>query len=266
VADAVVFFNIDLAPAALALRLMRRARPRLILDLHDYLPTASGRKKLSLIARTFDMVIAISRFSASQLGARSTSAAVLTRPIEPVERWYGLPGGRVVGIVGRVDPDKNLEMAIAAVGHLPEFRLTVRGAPSAAHSSYAADIEVQARAGLGDRVEFTGRLAGAEVFEGFDVLLVTNAAEALGRTVLEAQLRGIVVVVPDEGGAAELVENGETGFTYAAGDPHAAAAAIRKAANSDPLVRENARAVARRSSDPEAYAAAYAGILRGGRA
>jgi hypothetical protein len=41
--DSIVFFNIDLAPAAISVRLAGRARPRLVLDLHDYLPSASGR-------------------------------------------------------------------------------------------------------------------------------------------------------------------------------------------------------------------------------
>jgi glycosyltransferase involved in cell wall biosynthesis len=172
----------------------------------------------------------------------------------------------VVGIVGRVDPDKNLELAIAAIEQLPDHRLTVRGAPSASHASYAAEIEGLARTRLGDRVEFTGRVDAGSALRGFDVLLVTNPAEALGRTVLEAQVRGLVVVVPDEGGASELVESGDTGFTYSAGDASSAADAIRSAFTAGADVRDRALAAARQSTDPEAYAVAYARLLRGGRA
>lgn len=260
--DVVVVFNLGLAPLALFYRLRHRARPRFVLDLHDYLPTAKGRFKLAVLARAFDKVIAISTFSRSQLNSRSPRSVVLTRPIEPLATGVTTSGGRAIGIIGRLDPDKNIELAIESVGRVPDAHLSIRGSATTQNSEYAAELMSSARSRLGERVEFTGRVSNDTVLSDIDVLLVTNAREALGRTVLEAQLQGRVVVVPDEGGAAELVENEMTGFVYRANDPAAAADALERALSQGGAVREEARRFAAAVSNPERYAERYSDILK----
>ena len=93
-----------------------------------------------------------------------------------------------------------------------------------------------------------------------DVLVVANASEPLGRTVIEAQLAGVVVVVPDRGGAFELVKPRITGLCYVADDASSLAALLHEVLG-DPRLRSElthrGRQAAIATSDPDLYAAAY---------
>jgi len=68
----------------------------------------------------------------------------------------------------------------------------------------------------------------ARIYDGREVLIQASIrAEPFGRTVLEAMASGVTVVAPDQGGPAEVVEHGQTGFVYAAGDPQALSSTLR---------------------------------------
>ncbi|KAA9107798.1 glycosyltransferase family 4 protein [Microbacterium rhizomatis] len=263
--DVKVIFSIDLAPLA-AMGIFGRGRPAAVLDLHDFLPTRAGRLKLKVAASAFDGVIAISAFAASQLQPRA-STAVLGRPIadseSTVSRRSAEPDRGRVGIVGRIDPDKNLELALRALARLPEtVRLIIKGTASSAGTAYERAFKSLAETTLGDRVIFTGRVNNSTAMDGIDALLVTNGREALGRTILEAQLRGVPVAVPSVGGASELVVDGQTGYVFDPADDRAAAHAIQNALTADIELIERSRDAAIRRTDPRAYAKQYAKYLR----
>ena len=86
----------------------------------------------------------------------------------------------------------------------------------------------------------------------------------MGRTAVEAQLRGMPVIVPDSGGSSELVDDGVTGVTFEAGSAESLAEAYERLAGDAALRAEigaQAREVATVRHDPRAYALAFAAAL-----
>jgi glycosyltransferase involved in cell wall biosynthesis len=70
--------------------------------------------------------------------------------------------------------------------------------------------------------------------------IVVNAStdpEAFGRTIVEAQAMGRIVIAAGHGGAAETIIDGETGFLVPPGDVAALAAALDTAMDFTPAQR-----------------------------
>jgi len=139
----------------------------------------------------------------------------------------------VVGIVGRLQRWKRVELAIRA---LPVVRATVPGArlrvigdaAPGLDDDYPAELRTAARAlGVADAVEFAGHVddAGAAIGE-LDVLVHCAELEPFGLAPVEAMLRGVPVIVPDEGGPRESVRDGVDGLRVDPTDTGALAAAI----------------------------------------
>ncbi len=79
--------------------------------------------------------------------------------------------------------------------------------------------------------------------------IVVNAStdpEAFGRTIIEAQAMGRIVIAANHGGACETIRPNETGFLFTPGDAAALAATIDAALDMPPESRiawgQNARA------------------------
>jgi glycosyltransferase involved in cell wall biosynthesis len=101
------------------------------------------------------------------------------------------------------------------------------------------------RLGVGDKVEFAGRLSREEikkVFEQTDLFVLPTVLEAFGIAVLEARCAGLPAVVIGSSGAADLVEDGIQGRLAA--DRHEMATIIAELLG-DPAARrrmsQNAR-------------------------
>lgn len=226
--DAYVLFSLDLAP--LVAVVPRRVRERTTLDLHDAPTKRRTRLVLNGCALLCRRVLCISDYVA-RIVTRG-SVVVVPRPIdaqpefvrpEPTEQQHLAPPQVRVGVVGRVDPEKNIELAVDAVRRLPSnFRLVVVG-DAYSSPAYAASLEDTAARVLSDRFERTPSTASSKLYRALDVLLVANAGEPSGRTVGEAMAARIPVVVPDRGGAPEYVRAGTSGLVYRAGDPEDAA-------------------------------------------
>lgn len=225
----------SLSLASLSLWLRRWSRTTLpVLDLHDYLPTRWGRLKLNLVACLFARIMTISDFAASQvpIATRLGKLSIITRPVS-ISAAIPSPAERetnhlLVSVIGRLDRDKRIELAIAALALGSDgvvLRLT--GAASEPDDGYEQELRSLANTVAPGRVLFDGKLSWEDCFSNVDAVIVTNPLEPLGRTVLEAQAFGIPVVVPDQGGSSELVDDGKTGLMYRSGDSEALAAEIQ---------------------------------------
>lgn len=118
-------------------------------------------------------------------------------------------GGRVVvGYVGRVAPEKQVER-LAALRGLDRMRLVVVGdGPS---------MPSLRRALRGMPVEYAGRLSGtalARAYASFDVFVHAGTEETFGQTVQEAHASGLPVVAPRAGGPIDLIDDGVDGFLF----------------------------------------------------
>lgn len=130
--------------------------------------------------------------------------------------------GPVVGWVGRLTPYKQPDIFIRSIPlvleHVPNAWFVIIGSAQSLERDYEKSLYALAeKMGVRDRLRFLGlRTDVAELMSEMTVFCLTSRREPLGRVVLEAQLAGCAVIVPDAGGAAELVEDGVTGLKFPA--------------------------------------------------
>jgi glycosyltransferase involved in cell wall biosynthesis len=263
----IIVFSLAAAPLALLWKISHSSRrARWILDLHDYLPTVTGRWKLSVVALGFNRVMAISEFAAGQLSRPlRRRVQVLNRPV-PQVKTSAAPRAAIshdstpvrVGIVGRLDPDKEIELVAQAVARHRDMVLVVRGTSFQSGAAYGETLISAAKALLAERLIYEGRVPQTETMDGIDVLVVANRAEAMGRTILEAQASGIPVVVPDAGGAKELVAPGTTGRWFHAGSVNSLSDTLREVRDDWQASLRMAEAARNRLRAPELNARGYA--------
>ena len=133
------------------------------------------------------------------------------------------PSGEIViGVFGRLSPEKGQALlldAYAAVRQqLPPSRLLVVG-----DGVLRAPLEAQAgRLGLADAVVFEGYQSGMrDYFGAVDLLALPSYREGLPNVVLEAFQYGVPVLSAAVGAVPSLVEDGESGWLFPAGDEQA---------------------------------------------
>lgn len=143
-------------------------------------------------------------------------------------------GVRSLAYVGRLSPEKGLEVAIRALALLTRERvgqdvtLDVIGSGAGAYRRRLASLVE--RLSLDRRVRFVGKVdhdGMIERYARYDVLLFPSLwAEPFGRSVVEAMARGVPVVATRRGGPAEIIADGETGVLVPPGDAEAMAGAV----------------------------------------
>ncbi len=147
---------------------------------------------------------------------------------EELRRTYAPKGELIVGYVGRLAPEKQVEL-LAGVCRMDGVSLLVTGDGPSEHTLRAAL----------PGAHFLGRRTGdelARIFASLDLFVHTGPYETFCQTVQEAMASGVPVIAPAAGGPLDLVDHGRTGLLVPPGDP----AAIREAVwalSADPALR-----------------------------
>ncbi|MCG3175211.1 MAG: Alpha-monoglucosyldiacylglycerol synthase [Candidatus Omnitrophica bacterium] len=135
------------------------------------------------------------------------------------ERWrrfWGIPkDGYVIGHVGRLAPEKNLELlSAAAARHLsadPEsYLLLVGEGPSRARLE-----QYFTERGVRERVFFTGLQRGQELVDAYsamDAFLFVSQSETQGLVLAEALACGVPLIAVDACGVRDAVRDGHNGY------------------------------------------------------
>ncbi len=225
---------------ALAGRMTRRP---VVLELHDLVRPGLGRVVLRAAMRLASSTVAISRAVADTVGADRRGLYIIPQAVDP-ERFHpgppdaawrsrlsSRPDAPIVGIVGRVDPEKGIRTVVRAMtmleGAAGRSHLAVVGAPALDDGSYETELRAEASSLLGDRSRFVGPVDEVPaVLRALDVLVNASASEPFGLSVLEAQACGVPVIGTDAGGIPEFVTDGKTGLLVAPGRPEALAAGL----------------------------------------
>jgi glycosyltransferase involved in cell wall biosynthesis len=213
------------------------------------------RAALAERAQDVDLFVAPSRFyadlMASYLQVERGRVAVVPLGLHLAGHGAGHGGGQdaargatrdegpwVVGYLGRIAPEKGLDLVAAAfrqlaaaLGGAGRVRLHVAGYLPPQHRRYLRGVERQLRGwGLAGDYHYAGEVTREEkiaFLAGLDVLAVgTTYPEPKGLYVLEALANGVPVVAPRHGAFPELLAETGGGVLVAPGDPAALAAAL----------------------------------------
>ena len=156
--------------------------------------------------------------------------------------------------VGRVHPIKGLEYlleAVAGLKDLPEVRLRLIGDDRLVPRYTWRLRNLIRRAGIAERVEFSGRIDAVEVVAGAyaaaDIFVLPSLWDTSPIAVMEAMCFGLPVVATAAGGAGEWVENGVNGFVVPPRDSASLATAIRRLVEDAALRQRMGEASAQRS-------------------
>ncbi len=116
----------------------------------------------------------------------------------------------VVGHVGRLSPEKNLEFVTRAVAQFlkkePKAHFLIGGTGP----SEEAIKEIMAQEGVADRLHLAGMLKGKDLvraYHAMDVFVFASQSETQGLVVTEAMAAGIPVVAVDAPGVREVVKD-----------------------------------------------------------
>jgi glycosyltransferase involved in cell wall biosynthesis len=161
--------------------------------------------------KSVDRFIAPSRFLREQFVAAGF----------PVDRFvvqghfaFGTPPqepsnpGHYLLYLGRLSEEKGIRWLIQAVQSL-ELRLVVAG---------SGPLEAVLRSRSNPRIEFRGVVKGSEkenlIRGAAAIVMASECFENFPMVILEANQAGVPVIVPAEGGMAELIKEGENGYLY----------------------------------------------------
>lgn len=238
--------ELDLRP-----RLVRAALVRRALGGADRIVTVSGTVAEELFGRRREKVSVV--YDAVDLERFRPDPGAAAR----LRGRFDLPAdSRMAGIWCRFDEWKGLPVAICAAGLLakdvPGFRLLVAGGPTAGHEGYAERLKRLAEREAPGAVVFTGWLEPDSVpglVAGLDVAVhASTSPEPFGLVIAEAQACGTPLVAPRLGSPLELLEHEKDGLLYAAADPAALAAAVKRFLD-DPELRRSSAAAGRAKAE-----------------
>lgn len=145
-------------------------------------------------------------------------ASALSR--EDARARIGCNSAPVIGIVGRLEPIKRVDLFLAmarkVAEQLPDARFVVAGDGSLRESLTASSHS----SGLADKVLFLGHRDDIhDVLRALDVLVMCSDHEGLPMVLLEAMWLGVPVVARAVGGITEVLDDGCNGMAVASADP-----------------------------------------------
>jgi len=121
------------------------------------------------------------------------------------------PDERVLLYVGRLAPEKRLDLLADVLPSLPNTRLVFVG-------DGPARSALEQR--LGSNAHFTGYLRGADLSTAYassDLFVFPSDTETFGQVIQEAMASGLPVVAARAGGAIDMVRDGITGTLFTPG-------------------------------------------------
>jgi glycosyltransferase involved in cell wall biosynthesis len=217
------------------------------------------RPVLSTYLSSYDVIVVSARRYATSIAALHPSARILRlypyvdpddyslpekEKVEAASQRLGLTAADDVAlVVGRMDPIKGQDLAIAALGTLadkfPSWKLVLVGNGSFSGSAAGLGLSkssvwrrhlesLVAEHGLEGRVLFTGHLGQADLdalYARSRFTLLPSVREGFGLVAVESWLHGRPAIVTDRAGIAELIRDGVNGLLF---DPDDAGALVRQ--------------------------------------
>ncbi len=130
--------------------------------------------------------------------------------------------GPLAVYVGRVSPEKNLDLLLDVHDAIPGLHIAIVGD--------GPDRERLQSKASGRRIHFTGFLRGDELAAAYasaDLFVMPSVTETLGFVVLESMSSGTPAVAAAAGGVPDLVSHGENGLLFDPARPEQAIEQVR---------------------------------------
>ncbi len=239
------------APAWSALWAVRRTGTPFVTTYHGvYNQAGPLKRRYNAVMAAGDRVIAVSQFvgelvqarhgvGADRLrvilggvdAARFNPANITGERVARLARDWRLPAGApAVMLPGRLTTWKGQSLMLKAMAQArhPEAVLILTGGDQG-RGKYTRGLIAEAEAlGIAPRLRLAGHVEDmpAALMLADIVVNASTDPEAFGRTVVEAQAMGRIVVAADHGGARETVIDGQTGFLFPPGNAAALAAML----------------------------------------
>jgi glycosyltransferase involved in cell wall biosynthesis len=239
------------APAWSALLAARHTGLPFVTTYHGvYGEGVPGKRLYNSVMARGDRVIAASRYVAGLIASRhGTDPArirLIRRGVDPARfdpatdrgaqaaelarAWRLTDGAPVIMLPARLTRWKGGLVLVEALARLARRdAVAVLVGSDQGRTGFAAELEQRARAlGVADRMRLAGHCADmpAALTLADVVVSASIEPEGFGRAVIEAQAMARPVIATNHGGAAETVEDGETGYLVPPGDAAALAAAL----------------------------------------
>ncbi len=239
------------APAWSALWATRRTGVPFVTTYHGaYNEGVALKRRYNAVMASGARVIAVSHYIAALVRARHglgddrlriipggvdiqkfDPAAVQGDRIGRLAREWRLDVGvPIVLLPGRLTGWKGQRLLIKALASLRHVEaVAVLAGASQGREDYVKSLVQEAqRLGVADRLRIVGHTEDmpAAMMLADIVVNASTDPEAFGRTIVEAQAMGRIVIAAGHGGAAETIIDGETGFLVPPGDVAALAAAL----------------------------------------
>jgi glycosyltransferase involved in cell wall biosynthesis len=239
------------APAWSAWLACRRTAARFVTTWHGvYSENAPGKRRFNAVMARGERVIAISHFIAARVLSRYNidpdRLRIIPRGVDPtvfdpaaisghrvarLSAEWRLPNGATAIILpARLTRWKGHIVMVEALARLErqDVCLVMVGAEQGRRKFRKELLERAQQLGVIDRIRIVGHCDDmpAALMLADIVVNPSIEPEPFGRTVIEAQAMGRPVVVSDQGGTAETVDHGVTGWRVPPANPVALAAAI----------------------------------------
>jgi glycosyltransferase involved in cell wall biosynthesis len=163
----------------------------------------------------------------------------------PADRAVPVEGSLVVGYLGHFSPIKGVPDLIAAFNDAVMARpgMELRLAWSGKGAESRRVLEMIESSPRPDRIRLLGRVDVAEFMRGLDVVCLPFRSGSIPHpplVLLEALAMGVPVLTTRVGGLAELITEGQFGFTVVQGDREGLATALTRLCD-DPELRRRMR-------------------------
>jgi glycosyltransferase involved in cell wall biosynthesis len=239
------------APAWSALWATRRTGTPFVTTWHGtYNENAPFKRRYNAVMASGDRVIAVSYFIAGQIRARHRGAETRLRIIpggvdlqkfdpanilgdrvaKMARDWRLNVGEPTILLPARLTAWKGQRLLISALALLRnKDAVVVLLGDDQGRESYAQSLITQAESlGVAGRLRLAGHTEDmpAALMLADIVVNASTDPEGFGRTIVEAQAMGRLVIAANHGGAGETITDGRTGFLFPPGNAQALADAI----------------------------------------
>lgn len=228
----------NVTPWYFSYRALRKARKKLCVTIHGFIKGPGSLKKKLLyiyLSRFTDQIVMVSESIKKDLAGlplmKLKGAKVIVNGIELIRnpgidrdalrQEIGLSEDDfVIGTVGRLYKEKNIEMQLEMIGQLLKDIPTIKLVVVSKKYDYIKKLEkLIDELGVDDHVIFTGlRRDIPRILSAFDVFVMTSVSEGTSIALLEAMSSGLPIVVSRVGGNPDVITHSRNGFLFDVND------------------------------------------------